>query len=138
ELLAPRGGPEGCLAPNSAPILARPQSIHHSVNAIVPALGPTWTGADHVWPPSDDRVKYSPPGLNARVVGSVWWPKYRASIVPFGCTTMGPPNTPPSGKPGLTGWTAVQVLPPSVDFWITALLSPAAKAQLPVGEHRNW
>ena len=53
--------------------MAMAPSIHHSSSDIVPLLGPRRIGADHVFPPSVEAVKYSYPGSIAYVVVSVMW-----------------------------------------------------------------
>ena len=113
-------------------------SIHHSVSDTVPADGPSLIGVDHVAPPSRERVKYSWPGLSASVVACVGNAWKSTSMVPFGWTRIGARSAPPSGKCGLIGATALQVLPPSVEVWRTALRSPAVNEQLPIGEQTNF
>src|ERR1039458_5237562 len=113
-------------------------SIHHSVSDTVPTLAPISRGVDHVVPPSVEREKYSLPGLRSRVTGSVGNAWYRTSSVPLGWETIGAMSAPPSGKCGLIGLSGLHFLPPSVDFWTTALRSPPGNEQLPIGEQMIW
>src|SRR5262249_39497613 len=65
------------------------------------------------------------------------WPQESRSTRPSGSASTGALYPPPRGKCGLTGMIGPQVLPPSVDRWITVFMSPALNAQLPSGAHRK-
>jgi len=56
---------------------------------------------------------------------------------PSGWTSSGAPTPPLRGKSGPAGVMGPQVLPPSVDFWITAFTSPASNPQLWVFPHTS-
>src|SRR5215831_15610386 len=103
-----------------------------------PACVPTSVRCPGQVVPLAEEAKNSCPGCRAYDGGGLTkCPQESRSTRPSGSTSTGALYPPPRGKRGLTGMIGPQVLPPSVDRWMTVFMSPALNAQLPFGAHRN-